>query len=365
MNIITFRQFIAAFNKTAWYIRYIITITIVYIPGILAALAAGTFAPGGSHICERYFVTDFPFHYCWLFIIPISLLILPKAYRSMDEAINDLRKCTPPILDEDLTKSTIMHRSSNHSLHLLIGTALGFTIVTFIAVMNQLSMVAQDRSQFSWWYPSKDSYAAFVYFFTISFIATSIAFNFLVRYLYVIRLLREGVLKVYLLPTWIGSSEGSIDNLFRYVFLLCVPGSTISLSIIINRIIFGMKAWDFALLFNIVMIPLAFTLGLVLPVIYCGIPKKFSQQRSKLLLALDKEIAQFMRSANEQPEGFKDSGLYDDLEAAIKKKELIRKNYPILPLGSITKMVSVMPIIISAAPTLFTIIKIIIASPTK
>jgi len=365
MNIITFRQYVTAFNKMAWPIRYIIIIAIVYIPGILVALAAGTFAPGGTHIYERYFVTDFPFHYCWLFIIPVSLLILPIAYRNIDEAIKDLRECTPPILDEDLINSTIMHRSSNRSLHLLIGIALGFVIVTFIAVMNQLSMAAQNRTQFSWWYPLEDSYAAFVYFFVITFVATSIAFNFLVRYLYVIRVLREGVLKAHLLPTWIGSSEGSIDRLFRYAFLLCVPGSTISLSIVINRIIFGMKAWDFALLFNIVMIPLAFTLVLVLPVIYCGIPKKFSRQRSKLLLDLDKEIAQIMRSTHKQPKGSKDRGLYEDLEAAIKKRELIRKNYPILPLGSITKMVSAIPIIVSAAPTLFTIIKIIVASSTK
>jgi hypothetical protein len=365
MNIDKFEQCIGAFNKKPWVLRYVVIVMVVYIPGILVALDAGTFSPSGTGECEFYFITDYTFHYSWAFIVPVSLLIFPLVYRNMDLALRELSVCNPPIIDENLTESTTMRKWGKKSFQLLTGTALGFATVTLVGFMNYLSLFAQDRTQFNWWLPKEGSYAAFVYFHALGFFSASMCYIFLVRLIYVIRLLREGVLRISELPTWVGSPESKVDTLFRSIFLLCIPGSTISISIVITRIAWGMKPWDFTLLFNLFTIPFAFVIGLIFPVIYCGIPRKFSQQRSKLLWDLDKKIAELMRSVSEQTKSRNNEGLFEDMETLIKHKDLIKKNYPRLPLGSITKKVSAIPIGISAALPLIALVKMAITLFSK
>jgi hypothetical protein len=113
------------------------------------------------------------------------------------------------------------------------------------------------------------------------------------------------------------------------------------------------------------MIPLAFIIGLILPIFLCGIPSKLFSQRSRLLLRFDMKIAKLMQKLSADGARVKEIELLEELETCAKRRSLVKKSYPILPFGSMTGFISAIPLGLSATPGVIAIMKMIAKSLSK
>jgi predicted membrane channel-forming protein YqfA (hemolysin III family) len=203
-----------------------------------------------------------------------------------------------------------------------------------------------------WYYPYGGNYLPFIYYMITGTVVTSVFFVSLVRYLYTMRVIRKGVLSASELPTWVASSEGPVDRLFRSVFLLFLPMSTVAIAIVANRWVRQTGPLDFGMLWCVATIPIGIILLLIGPIVYSAIPHKMLQQRSEALRVVEEKILEALEELSHQSDEAEDQRLVDRLHALGAKKTLILKNYPTFPIGSITRIISAFPISLSALPAL-------------
>jgi hypothetical protein len=156
-------------------LRYIAILSAVYIPIIVLVLQAGTFGPNSKVECEIPFIYDVTFHFSWGIAIPFFLLYLPWCYKCMDNIIDTFEKCTPPIINENMTNSR--SRLGKRTFRCIIGIVFGLTMVSLVGLLNYRSMCIQEK--LLWYFP----FLILVYFLVITTAVISISIAALAKYI--------------------------------------------------------------------------------------------------------------------------------------------------------------------------------------